>query len=148
MDEQITADVYVEQVREGWEYKGHVDFHGVVKFDYHFVLPSEMEIFDRDLVKDAHVALNRVRLNVTNAKGIDITQRIGDGKMLFFSATIPLAMDLYDNPQSKSANQTYVAGGTGCLMLKDYGASAKIGMSRKLKFKRTLKLEELFATAK
>lgn len=143
-NENIEAEVYVEQIRDGWQYKGHIDFQGVCKLTYEFLLPSKFEEFDKEAEQDSDSALQRVNLRVRNQRDVDVTQKLGDGRNLVCSLTIPLAYDLYNSPQTKDANKTYLAGGTGNHMLKDFGARASIGLEKKVSFTKNQKLSDFF----
>ena len=141
----INAEVKVTQVKDGRKYKGYVHFGENWKFEYNLECDRDLGELNKLANTDLDAAKRQLHLEV---KRDDQLITIPEEMVAVFEALIyPLAAEFHENSQTRGANETYAAGGTGSPGLKAYGASVEIGMTTKVPFegnKLELLLQEHF----
>lgn len=128
MENRIGSEVYIGQIQDGFKYKGYVHFGNRWRFQYELICDKNIGELDKLAVNDLEAATAQMHLSIKDEE--ENSMKIPDELVpLFNGLVLPMAINFYNNSQTKHANATYVAGGTGSSRLKSFGASAHIGMT-------------------
>ena len=127
------SEVYIEQLKDGIEYNGHIYFGEKWRFNYNLICEQHITELVKQAENDLQGALGQMNIKLSSLEGKSIkpTKKI---EPLFKAIICPFAVEFQVNGQTRGANETYVAGGTGSQALKMWGASASIGMSKNMYF--------------
>ena len=128
---ELPTEIYIEQVRDGIEYKGHVHFGDSYKFRYELRCDQSIEELDKLAVDDLEAAKRQMHIALKDSEGrpVAIPEELAP---LFQGLILPLAAEFYANPQTRSAN-SYESKALDARLVM-YGASKSIGMTKKTGF--------------
>ncbi len=121
---KVPIELYVEQVKDGVEYKGNIAFAGT-KFDYTIVFTVPIPKLDELGPPEGPEEVRRLcPISLTrDENGIELTD---EEYGLFFHLLIQFVVDFYNNPQTRDNNQGLLGQPK---ILESFGASLSIGMS-------------------
>jgi hypothetical protein len=147
MATKVSVERHIEQVRNGSHYKGYVKISDT-KLDYDLVFGVPIERLENmEPTADENEIRRIFQLTVKrNNANIELTK---EEYGFFFSMVVELAVDFYNNPQTRDANKGLMGSmlqGRG--PLSSFGASASIGMTSSGSYNFTPKLCEMLSTPK
>lgn len=125
---KVSVERHVEQVRNGIHYKGYVQIAGT-KLDYDLVFGVPIaRLDDTEPAKDEDEIRRLFQITVKRENtNIELTK---DEYGFFLSMILELAVDFYNNPQTRSSNEGILGDmlqGGGPMAA--FGASMSIGMT-------------------
>ena len=100
----LKTEVYIEQVEDGFEYKGRIHFGDGWKFEYRLECDKELDYLDKLAEDDLEAAKSQIHITLTKENDDNVLSIPDDLLPLFEAIVIPLALDFYRNPQTRSAN--------------------------------------------
>jgi hypothetical protein len=130
--EQVKIKVDVTKVQDGREYKGNISFDGH-DFQYHLRFGVHLrefnEIAQRNPPPTYEDITSLIQFTVKDAHGKLVTLDKSSFP-LFLSTAGKLAMDFYDNPQTRESQEGILGMAVSRMgALADMGISVSIGMS-------------------
>jgi hypothetical protein len=144
---KVSVERHVEQVRDGSHYKGYVKIVDT-KLDYELVFGVPIAKLDSmEPAKDENEIRRLFQLTVKRDNAnIELTK---EEYGFFFSMVVELAVDFYNNPQTRDSQEGMMGqmlSGRG--LMSEFGASASIGMTSSESYDFPLELCEILSAPK
>ncbi len=143
-NDTIKCETYIEQVRDGEEYRGYLDLDGV-RFSYTMGFDMHLDRLGELAAANPIRALKHIKLDVKDSQGNPVVLEEGSAKNLFYGTLIPFVIGFYCNSQTRDSNEGLIGQlleGRGPFA-EHLGVRASIGMTKTGSFKRTPELEKI-----
>ena len=138
---ELQSETYIEQVEDGFEYKGHVHFGELYKFEYKLKCNQNLGKLDELAINNLEDATKQIHINIKNSKG-ELISQWASLFPLFQGMILPLAIEFYEDPRTRLANSPESR--EMDRMLENFGGSKRFGKFSHILFDAD-KLESLLA---